>query len=278
MCLFLVNLGLYSDGEVVYKVFMGGKTDLKWEYLNETGIYNDSLIVEFDSISISEVITVKQYYGFLNWLEKNKLLNLSIYAKPNYEVLPKCVRKCYFKRNSNLPMIGVDWFQAQLFAFWTSCINSNKYFYRLPYLGELLFINNKISVDNSNILKDFFSEINIWVFNSFDETLLESERSKNSIYETLFHGNFFSRSEKKSLVRKIVFGRSILFKTSDDNLLSNTYYGNDSYCNVGFRIVKITHESELKLRRMFNSEAQIDNHPLLKFYSNEYKELLKICK
>lgn len=221
-------------------------------------VYSHDLKINVQSFEISKQITLKEYKEFLNEIKKDSGEAAYQSLLPDTTIGPKNIRDKYFNSGEfdDFPVVGISWDNALRYCKWLTVKNNSdslKVIYRLPNLYEYFSAYSYLQKQAiNNDLNNLYAD---WLMDTKDESNLDPENRSINLSYYYFH----SKSDPNVLKRKIIMGKSFLHNfLTFENYMKLSYYANQGYREVGFRIVKV-------------SEAE-ESNPLLQYWN------LKITK
>jgi formylglycine-generating enzyme required for sulfatase activity len=206
-------------------------------------------------------VSLASYKIFLNDMRKDSGELVYQSLLPDTNIGPKEVRDVYFNsgKYDDYPVVGISWENALKYCRWMT-LKSNpdslKVIYRLPNLYEYYSAYTYMqSAAINNSLNGSYAD---WLMDVKDESAAEM---KDEIPLSYYY--FHLAEDPPVMKRKMVIGKSFLYSFhSLEDYLKFSYYGNEGYRHIGFRLVKDTDAKSFMLE---SNEMRYEN-PLLKYW------------
>lgn len=201
---------------------------------------NDRITIE--KFEISSLVTLKEYKVYLEDIKQDSGYTYYKTQLPDTNIGTKEIHAHYIstKKYEAYPVVGISWENALNYCKWKT-IKENpgsiRYIYRLPKASEWIAALEYLK--NQQIAHDLNHDYSDWLLVIRDESSKEF-KSFHSDNKT-WHYDFVYLHKMKdppALKRKIVIGNSFLYQGERILHHNYSYYANQGYRQIGFRLVK----------------------------------------
>lgn len=256
--------------------------NLSWHAIPERQIVLNEL---FPSINIShnikikvkkfelseDQVSLKSYKIFLAAVKKDSGELVYQTLLPDTNIGPKDVRDEYFNsgKYDDYPVVGISWENALRYCKWMTLMNnpdSLQVIYRLPNLYE--YYSAYTYMQSSAINNSLNSLYADWLMDAMDESMMQLQEDIAISYYY-----FHLKSDPPVMKRKMVIGKSFLHAfNSLEDYLRLSFYGDQGYRHIGFRLVKDESKEMLETQISYGPHDNI----LHQYYVNPLLEYWKL--
>ncbi len=226
--------------------------------------------IAVDSFEMSRQVTLTQYKEYLN---RMKIDSGEIFYKtqlPDSTIGTKEQWNKYFNSGDYdaFPVVGVSWENALNYCKWMTLKNKTtdtlSVIYRLPNLYEWLTAYQYL--DSTKINNDLDQLYSDWLLDAKDESYLVEKYS--------FPGGgyyFHSENDPPVMKRKVVMGKSYHHGYSNLKDYMESYYADEGYRHIGFRMVIDDKPGSFRKRKTNNRNGRsvAYENPLLHYWKIE---------
>lgn len=226
--------------------------------------YTHNIKISVNKFEISNQVTLKEYKVFLDEMKKDSGEVIYLTLLPDSSIAPKKIREEYFNsgKYDEYPVVGISWDNALRYCKWLTVKNNSdtlRIIYRLPNLYE--YFSAYSHLQKSALPNDLNTLYADWLMDTKDESVVAGD---NSIPLSYYY--FHQKTDANALKRKIVMGKSFHHSfQSFEEYMKFSFYAQEGYAHIGFRIVTDKSNESLKI----NSEGNtpVYSNPLLQYWN-----------
>lgn len=194
------------------------------------------------AFEISKQVTFREYKQYLKAVQKDSSERYYRTQLPDSSIAKRADWEKYISDAiyDDYPVLGISWENAMNYCKWKT-LKENKgnkeilFIYRLPKCSEWLAAKHYL--ETNELESDFSKNYSDWLLGTKDESLFD--RGSGSARRWPYDYTYFHKADDPLVMkRKLVIGDSYRYQLENQADSFFSYYGNEGYRQVGFRMVK----------------------------------------